>query len=258
MSLTAEADRITQSYRAAQTRVAALATVAMDQVWPLLDPTNVDGTSARWLVATQAIVQSRRTLSTRLAARYMVLHKQAELGPGAEPPPVQLAPPVENARLATSLLVTGPFAVREALAGGVSLAEAMDAARAQSAGAAIRHTLNGGRDTITATVQADRDAVGWFRRCRGDACAFCAMLASRGPVYKQETASFQPHDTCYCTPEPAYSRDTPWPDESVRFKELWDEAQREAAESGDLQRGTKNDALNAFRRALTAASSAAG
>ena len=36
----------------------------------------------------------------------------------------------------------------------------------------------------------------------GEGCEFCQMLAGRGAVYSAETADFEAHDKCACTPEP--------------------------------------------------------
>ena len=77
------------------------------------------------------------------------------------------------------------------------------------------------------------------------------MLVSRGPVYKTEqTATFQPHDACQCQPEPIFSPEGEWTPQAEEWQKQWKEAQRQARESGDLRRGTKNDGLNAFRRYL--------
>jgi hypothetical protein len=147
-------------------------------------------------------------------------------------------------RVTTSLLVTGPWSVNRALARGVPFERAMDVAQARTSASAMRHALDGGRDTIVGTVAADRQALGWARVASGNACAFCAMTASRGPDYSSEaSASFEAHDGCQCGAEPVYQADAPWPAHSERYRELWDE---HASGSGP-------EALNTFRRALAQA-----
>lgn len=60
------------------------------------------------------------------------------------------------------------------------------------------------RDTITTNRRRDPDAVGW-RRISTDGCKFCAMLAARGAVYKQDTARFAAHPHCNCTAQPVFT-----------------------------------------------------
>jgi hypothetical protein len=65
-------------------------------------------------------------------------------------------------------------------------------------GAATRLVLAGGRDTVTGTTPLDPMARGWERVIEPGACSFCAMLASRGAVYKESTVDFRAHDHCHC------------------------------------------------------------
>jgi hypothetical protein len=65
-------------------------------------------------------------------------------------------------------------------------------------GSATRLVMAGGRDTITATTPQDPVAKGWERVIEPGACSFCAMLASRGAVYKESTVDFRAHDHCHC------------------------------------------------------------
>ena len=64
------------------------------------------------------------------------------------------------------------------------------------------------RDTITTNRRRDPESVGW-RRVAAGGCKFCSMLASRGAVYKAETARFASHPNCHCTAQPVFrSNDT--------------------------------------------------
>lgn len=104
--------------------------------------------------------------------------------------------------------------------------------------------MRGGWDTIEESVRSDRRALGWQRVTSGDPCAFCAMVASRGPIYKEDTVDFEAHDHCSCEPEPVYSESvfedrSLWPETSRRLRDTWDEVASGA-----------EDPLNAFRRAL--------
>lgn len=244
MAATAEASRLTEQQRRLQLALRALALRDLIAVWRLLDPTAVDATWPGVEAAVMRIVQARRAESAMLAARYLAAFRAAELGAAAgAPPAVPLAPLPEQA-LRVSLTVTGPATIKRLTQTTRSAEEASRVAMTRVAGAVGRYVLDGGRQMLTDTVRADRRALGWARIASGSACAFCAMLASRGPVYRsQRTAGFDAHDNCACAVEPVYRRDAAWPATSQRYAELWETAT--AGLSGKA-------AINAFRRALDA------
>ena len=70
------------------------------------------------------------------------------------------------------------------------------------------------RDTITTNRQRDPEAVGWQRVSAGG-CSFCRMLASRGAVYRAETARFASHTNCHCTAQPVFKGNDPGDEASV-------------------------------------------
>jgi hypothetical protein len=92
------------------------------------------------------------------------------------------------------------------------------------AGVASRFALDGGRTEVLGQVQRDRRVQGWQRVAGGNACAFCLMLTSQGPVYKgQGTADFQAHDSCGCSPEPVFSAAAAWTEQATAARQVWDE-----------------------------------
>lgn len=62
------------------------------------------------------------------------------------------------------------------------------------------------RDTIIENRRKDPAAVGWRRIARGDGCGFCRMLAAKGAVFRQATATFAAHNNCDCTAEPVFGK----------------------------------------------------
>lgn len=225
MASSPSAAALTEGHRLAQARIAAQTVRLMRSAWPLLDPTNLDGTMARWLRVTVPLVSRQSAMSARLAAQYLTAFRAIELGlaGGTYTPVVAVA---DTAAITTSLTVTGPVRIKDQMRRFVPFVRALTTAEAASASAGLRHALNGGRSTILDNVRRDRLALGWARVTSGDPCAFCAMLASRGPVYGEETADFQAHDSCSCTAEPVYSRDAAWPPGSERYRDLWQDAKR--------------------------------
>ena len=121
------------------------------------------------------------------------------------------------------------------------------------AGASDRDALMGGRDLLEEASRADAAVVGWARITDDDPCHFCALMASRGAVYRSEwsaryvgqrrpgglppeAAGWSPtefadwetsrglnryHDNCHCTVIPVYSREDWLPERSEAFRELY-------------------------------------
>ncbi|MBF4602826.1 hypothetical protein [Curtobacterium sp. VKM Ac-2884] len=59
------------------------------------------------------------------------------------------------------------------------------------------------RDTVLGNRKRDPDAIGWARATAGG-CKFCRMLADRGAVYRERSASFAAHPNCHCTAYPVF------------------------------------------------------
>jgi hypothetical protein len=192
----------TGSHRAQQLLLRAATISALRRLWPLVDWSRVDESFPGFLTAAAALITRNRATSAGLSARYLRVLRRAAGIPGE--PVVVLAGPVPAAQLAASLRVSTVVAVKNAATAGTPPVEAMAAALTLAEGAAARLVLDGGRDTVTATVRGDRAAVGFQRVLGGAGCDFCRMLADRGAVYKEATADFLSHDRCGCTPEPVY------------------------------------------------------
>lgn len=77
--------------------------------------------------------------------------------------------------------------------------------------AVSKFVLQPGRDTVIRSASRDPMRPRWARVPSGaETCAFCLMLASRGPVYLTETSAGQMrkyHGDCDCLPTPVFARD---------------------------------------------------
>lgn len=63
------------------------------------------------------------------------------------------------------------------------------------------------RDTIDVNIGRDPAAPRYGRHASANACAFCAMNATRGPVFRSEDAAAKKyHDLCRCIAVPSWSR----------------------------------------------------
>jgi hypothetical protein len=208
----------------------------------------LDRSFSTYASAFEALVNRRRSVSAILSAReYEELRRLA--APNASRFSPMLSTRVDSNKLRTSLLVTGPVTIKTALTRGVAAERAYELGLTRTLGAATRHILDGGRDTTWGAIQRDRTAVGWQRVSDGSPCAFCAMLVSRGAVYKsgatagdESQGGTKFHDGCACRAVPLFRRDEDlgaFGDQASKFRELY--------ESG-------GKTLNGLRRELYAAS----
>lgn len=222
MAATAVAARLTEAHRLAQTRLGAQTVQQMLTAWRLVDPAELDATVEGWLRIAVPLVRSQKQASARLASAYLRTYRTLEVGPGRFTP--ALADTLDAQRALTSLTVTGPVKVKQATARGLGLERASALGRDGTARAAMRLALDGGRTTITDSLAVDSQAHGWARATSGSPCAFCALLAGRGPAYSEETVSFEAHDGCSCFAEPVYDTEGDWPAGSRRYAELYQQA----------------------------------
>lgn len=233
MASSAEADELTEAHRLAQRQVSLGLVRDLLAVWPLLDVDDLDGSFGEWVAAVLAVVSAGRATSVRVTSNYLTSFRALEL-PGVAPIRVPAPSPLNRAAVRTSLRVTGPATAKRSIARGVPADRAMEVARLRTVAASQRHALDGGRRVLVDAINADERALGHARKTSGSPCHFCALLASRGPVYKSdETADFKPHDGCSCQPEPVYRRDAGWPVGAEQYRDLYEEAKRAARESDE-------------------------
>lgn len=235
-----ETDRLTVAYRRQMLALRALTLKDHLALWPNLNFDNLDSSFPAWLAAMRALVARDRGRATGLAAGYLRAFRAAEKAAGTLV--LVPAPPVIPEQLETSLRVTGPVAFKVGVRAGQMREQAAKNAFVMSSGALSKLVLDAGRSTLVESVRADSAARGWARVASANCCSFCAMLATRGPVYKSDTAGFQAHGSCACSPEPVYSD---W--QASERVQRWTDTYKEST------RGLSGDkALAAFRRNFTA------
>jgi hypothetical protein len=212
------------------------------RVWPALNTKRLDKTFPDWVSLALRIITDHHTVSSVLAQRFV---QEVRYSSGVRDdwtPPVER--PVDVRQVELDLYRAAITNLKRAIARKQAERAASDRAFVETAGMATKEALNGGRDQVLDSVQADRAAVGWYRVTDGDPCYFCAMIASRGVWYKsQSTASFHPHDHCGCSASPAYDR-------NVELQPVALEAARVYTASTKRYRG--KDKMRAFRRAWEA------
>ncbi|MEM0876209.1 hypothetical protein AAFL22_09375 [Corynebacterium amycolatum] len=136
----------------------------------------------------------------------------------------------------------------------------------------MRHTLNAGRKAVEDTARLGRvrnattkrpigRRIGYARVLTGqESCAFCAMLASRGPVYSEDTATRRAdgrryHDGCDCRAV-LVIEGQPWEGEQEfhRLQAAWREATWEDGRPVDNQWNRWQKAVHSGKVKLRATS----
>lgn len=238
MARTAAAAALTLSHQRLQRALSARVLAQLLRAWPAVDPSR-PATFDLFSDAATLLVRDGHRQSSGLAARYYAGFRVAE---GlADEVPARLAPVPTPERVSGLLRGAAVTGILRARAAGFGVAAERDQGWIRIAGQASGLVLGGGRSTLLELVGADPQVKGWQRVTAGEACAFCAMLASRGPVYGDE-GDFQAHDNCACSIEPTVEGSR-MPEQAAAYRATWDEST--AGLSG-------SEAFTAFRHALEA------
>lgn len=200
-------------------------------------------TVARMVAVYQAIVAKYAPAAATLAIRqYSAARLDAGVRSPFHPRPADL-PSTDSMELAVEWAINDAVTV-----------DGWDAtqARADIASSVAKSVQDIGRLTIITNVKRDRAATAWARipepaLTKTGTCSFCAMLASRGAVFKKETVGFLAHRArnggghdCVCHAEPVFGKYEPG-DLVKKYQQTW-------AESTSGRSG--RDARAAFRQAI--------
>lgn len=246
MASTLLGTELTERHRLQQLAVRARALQGLAAVWPVFRADAVDESWPPLEAALMAMIAEGRAGSAALARAYYGAFRAAEGVAGAYEVPV--IGEGWRAGAQVSLHVTGPVRAKQLIAH-----HRLDVSRqtfVSVAGSLGRWVLEAGRATVIEAAAGEQRAsgrrVGWARTTSAEPCAFCAMLASRGPVYSADTALFRAHDNCACGAEPMFRDSQEWPGRAREWRRLYNEATS----------GVDGDLFEAFKRAYEGASAA--
>lgn len=251
---------LTQGYKAQQNRLGALIALLVATYYRqrvnVEDPASV----AKWLDLMIPRILQGSSAAAILGARFATDLRALEL---PDAPALTFGPSVGavEEQIRKSLQVVGPFAyenkAREIRTLDVPdvqkqalLAEAKQVTSQTISSATMRHVQNGGRQTIADATKEDRLALGYVRVTKAKPCFFCAMLASRGVVFADDSfADSDPrfvgngtakvHDHCECALKAVYDKKT---DKVVQQTELFSDMWKRWG------KGQGNDSVNLFRK----------
>lgn len=190
--------RLTEAHRLAQIAVVKKFLPGLNDLWPVLSRDE-----RGWLSQAATLIQDGRAQSRQLGHTYLRAFLEMH---GIPVSPDMLGMDSDaTERILVSLRATGP-AWRAKMLRNHDPEYADVAARRKVLGAAIRHMLDGGRESIVETV--NRSGVGFelgYRRVGAvGACDWCREFLD-GDVIPGEAGrgyDFDVHDNCACTVEP--------------------------------------------------------
>lgn len=270
-----QAEQVTLAHRRAQEQVSAVTVAIMLRLWPMLNPDD-QGSVDRWLSLVLAAIRRERAESANLAAGWLTAYRHIEI-PDAESFQVRPMVEINEEKVVASMMTMGPQALRKELearqAGeavrarregreqrvvGITAQRRRVLGKAQAA-AAVRHVHDGARDTASDVVTRDKRVIGYMRVTDGDPCWFCAMLASRGPVYREDSfnasdirfhgpGNAKAHDGCGCDLKPMYRRGEDSGADWRKYEEIWKAAGTD--QDGNVLRGW--DVAKRFRQIYAA------
>lgn len=268
MAHTSAGRELTEANRVAQTSITAAVVEAIRELFlGTIKLDDIDGSSREFVRQALPVVMAGRGVAYDTAREYLEAFRRvelrglidhSELAPedddryaidldvletytepdgavdwGGHDPAEDLIPP---RTVATQLHSSGAAVLKARIAKGVPPAEAKQKAASAVAAKVVKQVADGGRAPLAAEVRTgNRGAVGYARVIDADPCPFCAMLASRGAVYRSDAfkgsndlfagdGAFKVHDGCECTLEPVYGRSvTDLPPGSAKLAEEWAE-----------------------------------
>jgi hypothetical protein len=262
-----------EAYRAEVARQALLVVGGLALYWRSVQAEDLRGTSPDFLeravdliVTGQARAQGLANLYAERVRRLAVPDAPAFTPPPARPPnreqiqtSIEFVAIKQTAREIYSLqrsVETPPGAEVDEVESAQRTREGrteqlMRDAITRAAGSATRYVTTAGHDQVIDNVKADPVALGWARTTKAGCCSFCAVLASRGAVYKEDSfelsdalfvgaGEHKVHDHCGCGLRPIYTEDDPLPDRQAEYEQMW-------IASGKQKRPGESP-LNAFRR----------
>ena len=239
-------DRIAERYRARQAAIAAKSALQIGSYWKGVEIGNEES-AANFIRLSLESVSSGFLEGMEYAREFT--RERVAVTPEAIFP--------NHEQIAASLSYVGPVLARRAMYAGEDFDTMMTPQQArrhverQVRGSAVRLTAEGSRRVVR-SVQSKR--IGWMRVTKGEApCFFCVALASRGPVYEDDSfdrsdprftgpGDVKVHDSCSCALLVVTEADASQITQLRRYEELWSEL------SGKDPKKTDSTPLVTFRR----------
>lgn len=224
---------LTEEHKHAQIQLVSRFYAASRVLVGEIDPARLDATVPDWAGLQMVLAESFHRDSTSLAESYLNEFRVAETSAASAAGMPIVRPVFDAAGVAEKLALVAPMA-KAATAGGLDARTAVDTVFWQLvAGWGRTGVQAGARDLVDRSTLANAESNGWRRVTDGNPCAWCAMLATRGPAYRSAVTAGEGrryHDRCGCTVEEVFGDWVPTATEQ-RFIDLYN-ASHEPGMSG--------------------------
>ncbi|MDR1266592.1 MAG: hypothetical protein LBK42_13805 [Propionibacteriaceae bacterium] len=246
MALTTAGSRLTLAHKRSQAALGLLAAASFREAEQLLDPRRLDATRDNWLTRLILVLAVAWQKALADTAAYLADYDQAEapaarrLHPARTIPPLVVALPLFDPAAATAALAWAVPTIKTLTAAGLTADRARRLVLDALAARAPKQAMTPGRETVRET--AARTGLRWRVVTDGNPCVWCAMLATKGPVYRSEQtavrnlnglpANVKYHDHCGCSAEIFYGDHDDWLATRTPQEEAWHDAYRDAYEAG--------------------------
>lgn len=254
-------------WRAAQIGLTTLLLRNLRGLRRLINPSRLQATVPTWIEAVTTVVNQYSEVAASVAADFYDGERIAAGVPGTFTVPLADPPPGEQVDSSLRWATKDVWPRDESSDATVAQLEPvdvrLDAAMVKADAVAQKLVADRGRETVRQAVRQDAQAVAYARAAALGACAFCALMASRGAVYataesagrdanerfsgNASVAKF--HDNCHCAIIPVFRGQRF--ELSPRAAE-WDQLYRDHAQ------GYSGDQLRRFRAAFKEHQVAAG
>lgn len=182
------------------------------RIFPSLNFRDLDRSAPGWVLNVERVVAQAHADGIELAED---AYRQMRRESGERGRVTFVLPTLNRGKMRAELLYLGPRSAKQALAGGGRISRVAESAFSNTTRESLLLAMDGPRETIRRTTAADPRAVGWKRILNAGACQFCRMLADRGAVYREATATFAAHKGCGCSAAPVFLGGEVGPEASV-------------------------------------------
>lgn len=215
MALTAAGAALTAGYQRHISAMAAATGLAVADAMDDIDPGDIGGAHQYAVKKAADAIQAGTQQGRALTARYLARYARAEDINLSSLPAVR---PIARQDAVRTAFYSGPVRAKTLIRRGISGEQAVAEMRDWAAQWGRTRVESASRDYVIQSARHTR------LKCRrviaGKTCAFCSMLAARGPVYTRDTVTFRAHRCCDCTWEICKETPDEWLKQSATSREL--------------------------------------
>ena len=215
MALTAAGAALTVGYQRRISAMASATGLAVADAMDGIDSDDIGGIHQYAVKKAADAIQAGTRQGRALTAQYLRRYARAE---DIDLPSLPPAKPVPRADAVRTAFYSGPVRAKTLIRRGISGEQAVAEMRDWAAQWGRTRVESASRDYVIQSARRTR------LKCRrvtvGKTCAFCSMLAARGPVYTEDTVTFRAHRCCDCTWEICKETPNEWLKHSATSREL--------------------------------------